>query len=275
MSHTFRTINRYHDQFESYKNVITPKSSVFWVSIIAITAFIYSFSWYVNKDLWPASTLEQNHRLFVVMGFEVVALICWFKLQDMRDKLVVESTRSLLRIEEKNIRKLKKIWLEKTLGIPSSKFLGLARDIDDLLNLEERNKSPFSLDAQRFLSLIFTMESKNRILAMFMGACAAIIGLSISAGASVENLFSFVEGESINSILSVIFISSVFLMLTSLVFWYLILVFATVIGSAFDRLDGLNSSSNRRVKTFINQLVVLHELPKGRVNVLNRVAEGI
>lgn len=265
MNHTFRTINRYHDQFESYRKVITPKSLVLWISIFSVASFIYSFFWYLNKDLWPASTLEKNHRLFVVMAFEVLALACWFKLQVMRDKLVTQSAKALLKTDETNILKLKKMWLEKTLGTPSSKFLDIARDIDSLLDLRERNKSPLSLDSQRFLSLIFTIESKNRILAMFMGVCAAIIGLSISAGASVENIFSFFEGESIRSLLLLAFIFSIFLMLTYLVFWYFLLVLSTVIGSFLDRLDGLNSTSNRRARIFINQLVVLHDLPKGRV----------
>jgi len=268
MNHTFRTINRYHDQFESYKKVITPKSFAFWVSIFSVVSFIYSFFWYLNKDLWPSSALEQNHRLFVVMAFEALTLACWFRFQTMRDKLVIKSAKSLLSTDETNILKLKKLWLEKTLGTPSSEFLELAKEIDSLLDLRERNKSALSLDTQRFLSLIFTKESKNRVLAMFMGVCAAVIGLSISAGASVENIFSFFEGESISSLFLMAFIFSLFIMLTYLVFWYSLLVMSTVIGSFFDRLDGLNNSSNRRAKTFINQLVVLHELPKGRVKEL-------
>lgn len=266
MNHTFRTINRYHDQFESYRKVITPKSFVFWISIFSVALFIYSFFLYLNKDLWPVTSIEQNHRLYVVMVFEVFVLACWFKLQGMRDKLVVESAKALLKTDETNIVKLKKIWLETTLGTPSSKFLDLARDIDSILDLRERNKSPFALDRQRFLSLIFTIESKNRILAMFMGICAAVIGLSISAGASVENIFSFFEGESISSLLLVVFVFSVFLMLTYLVFWYSLLVLSTAISSTLEGLDGLNSSSNRRARAFINQLIFHHELPKGRVN---------
>lgn len=266
MNHTFRTINRYHEQFESYKKVITPRSFVFWVSIFAVISFIYSFFWYMDKDLLPISSMQQNHRLFVVMAFEVLALACWLKLQSMRDKLVVESAQMLLKTEDANVSKLKKMWLEKTLGITSSKFLELAIEIDSLLDLKDRNKSPLSLDTKKILSLIFTVESKNRVLAMFMGICAAIIGLSISAGATVENIFSFVEGETINSILLAIIIFSAFLMLTYLVSWYLLLVLVTFFGSIFDSLDGLNSSSNRRARTFINQLVILHELPKGRVN---------
>tara|TARA_B110000196_G_C20969579_1_gene578004 strand:- start:35 stop:643 length:609 start_codon:yes stop_codon:yes gene_type:complete len=200
------------------------------------------------------------------MAFEALALLCWFRLQVIRDKQVVESAGALMNTDETNIAKLKKMWLEKTLGTPSFRFLEIAKDIDNLLDLRERNKSPLSLDFQRFLSLIFTIESKNRVLAMFMGVCAAVIGLSISAGASVDNIFSFFEGESIGSLFIVTLIFSIFLMLTYFVFWYSLLVLSAIIGSTLDRFDGLNSTSNRRARTFINQLVVLHELPKGRVN---------
>lgn len=266
MNHIYRTINRYHDQFESYRKVITPKSFVFWLSIFSVALFIYSFFWYLNKGLWPASSIEQNHRLYVVIAFEILVLACWLKLQGTRDKLAVESAKALLKTDENNIVKLKKIWLETTLGTPSAKFLDLAKDIDSMLELRERNKSPLALDRQRLLSLIYTMESRNRILAMFMGVCAAVIGLSISAGASVENIFSFFEGQSINSLLLVAFVFSIFLMLTYLVFWYSILVLSTAISSILEKLDGLNSSSNRRARAFINQLILHHELPKGRIN---------
>lgn len=266
MNHTFRTINRYHEQFESYKGVITPKSFVFWLSIISIVLFVYSFFWYMDTNLLPISSLEKNYRIFVVMLFEVISLICWFKLQRMRNILVIQSTNNLLKTSETDVINLKKIWIEKTLGVPRSKFIDLAADIDRLLDLRDRNKSPLSFDGKTLLSFIFTIESKNRVLAMFMGGCAAIMGLSISGGASVDDMFYFFEGATMYSILLVLIITSIFLMLTFLVIWYLLLVSATLLGSVFDRLDGLNSSSNRRARIFIGQLIVLHELPKGRVN---------
>ncbi|TDT44429.1 hypothetical protein DES49_0531 [Halospina denitrificans] len=265
MNHTFRTINRYHDQFESYKRVVTLESLTFWLSMLSVVAFVYSLFWLFNNQLWPKSTIDHNVRIFFVMGLEILVLFFWFKLQSKRDKLVVESAKELLSTDEEDISSLKKLWLEETLGVTSREFFDLAIEIDQMLDLKERNRSPLSLDGKKLAGYIFAPESRNRILAMFMGVCAAIIGLSISAGASLEDVFSFVEGESIGSMAIIVAVISLFLMLGYLVLWYMFLMIAASISMGFEWFDGLNSTSHRRARTFINQLIILHELPKGRV----------
>lgn len=270
MSHVFRTINRYHDQFESYKTVITLKSKIFWISMIAVIAFLYSFFWYVDQSLWPVSEVARGYRLFWVMAFEVLVLVCWHRLQSLRNQSIIERAQRLLKTDSINVHELKKVWFEKTLGIPSTEFLELALKIDQFLDLKDRNRPPLSLNRAKIFNLIFTVDSKNRVLAMFMGICAAFIGLSISAGISINDLFSQLEKENIKSLLAMVVIISFFMMLTYLVSWYLVVVLLTFLSNLSGRLDGLNSTSDLKARAFINQLVKLHELPKGRVSVIEK-----
>lgn len=265
MNHTFRTINRYHQQFESYKGVISLKSWIFWLSILAIFCFIYSFLWYINPEYWPTSKLNYQKRIIPVMLFECVALLCWFKLQKDRAKKIIEDAKRSLNTKEENLTKLKRLWLEKTLGIPSTQFLELAIDIDKIINLKQKYKSPFSLTSEQLLNLIFSVESKNRVLAMFMGICAALIGLSISAGASINDLFYFYIKESTSSLLTLNFLISLFLILSYMIARYIFLVITTIFSAAINNLEGLKCINNNRAKEFVNDLVILHELPKARI----------
>lgn len=267
MSHTFRTINRYHRQFESYREVITIKSWISWLSVMTMLSFIYSFFWHLDYVAWPESSLKENQRFFIVVAFEVVSLLCWVRLQSIRNKKIVNMMKKELETGEENILKLKRRWIEKTLGISSSDFFSLAKDIDNMLELKQRNKSPFSFSLDQVLNLIFTSESKNRVLAMFMGICAGLVGLSISSGASINNIFSFYQNYTPELLVLISFFISVFILLTYLVFRYALLILFTALSAISGRIDGLNAISNMRTKYFVHDLVLLHELPKGRVSV--------
>ncbi|MFT6976081.1 MAG: hypothetical protein ACJA0E_002084 [Bermanella sp.] len=231
---------------------------------MSMVSFIYSFFWHLDYVAWPESSLEENQRFFIVVAFEVISLLCWIRLQSIRNKRIVNMMQKKLETGEKNIIKLKKRWIEKTLGISSSEFFSLAKDIDSMLALKQRNKSPFSFSLDQVINLIFTSESKNRVLAMFMGICAGLVGLSISSGASIHNTFSFYKNYSPESLILISFFISIFILLTYLVFRYALLILFTALSAISGRFDGLNAISNMRTKYFVHDLVFLHELPKGR-----------
>lgn len=233
--------------------------------MFAILCFGYSFLWYLDISIWPHVSMEQNFRLFVVMGFELLALLCWFLLQQKRDRLVLKNAQNLFNTKESNIVELKAMWFKSTLGIPTTEYLRLAEDINKLLDLREKHKSNLSIDRNQIINLIFSGDSKNRLLAMFMGVSAAIVGLCISGGASIENVFAFFDGESITSLVGGAAIFSSFIIMSYLMFRYVLLVILMFFELFVDKLDGMNSGSTRRARTFINQLIALHQLPKGRV----------
>ena len=64
-----------------------------------------------------------------------------------------------------------------------------------MLTLKEKYKSVFASDANSFGRLIFTSDSKNRLLAMFMGIVAALIALTISTGVNIYSIFIFFENS--------------------------------------------------------------------------------
>jgi hypothetical protein len=264
MNHVFKTINEYHQNFESYKDVVTLKSPWVWLSILALMLFGYSFFWYIDNTLLPLVSLPSEKRIFFVILFEVITLLCWFKLQIIRDRVVINRIQKLLETEENDILKLKSMWFEDTLGQSNTTYLKLADDIDKLISLREKHQSNLSLsmDKKQIAELLFSSESKNRVLAMFMGICASIMGLSIAGGATINNVFEFYEKESLSALFWVAAKFSVLVILSFLVFRYILLVLLLMVELMFDKADGMNSTSSRRASIFIDQLIALHQLEK-------------
>lgn len=273
MNHVFKTINEYHQSFESYKDVITLKSPWVWLSVLALILFGYSFFWYIDNTFLPLVSLPSEKRIFIVIFFEIITLICWVKLQIIRDRVVINRIQRLLKTEVNDMVELKSMWFEATLGQSKTSYLKLAEDIDKLVSLREKHKSNLSINKKQIAELLFSSESKNRVLGMFMGICASIVGLSIAGGATINNVFEFYEKESLYNLFGLVAKFSISVMLSFLVFRYILLVFLLMVELIFDKADGMNSTSSRRASIFINQLIALHQLEKAREpkDALNKV----
>lgn len=267
MNHVYRTINRYYLDFESYRGIATPKSAWVWLSIFSMAGLGWSFFWYVNLDAWPYSDLSQKYRLPVALFFEFVALGCWFRLQILRDRSIVERCQKQFKTKRKKIPELKELWLEHTLAAKKTEYLDLAERIDKMVSLRCRHRPSFELTKKQFWELIYSPESKGRILAMFMGTCAGLVGLSIAGGANIDYVFAAFRGATFWEVTVHIVVTSIFLFLMLCAFRYAALMTLLAVEIVSDTKDGMSSTSSRRASIFINQLVALHEIEKGRFKV--------
>lgn len=267
MNHVYRTINRYYQEFESYRGIATLKSPWVWLSLFSLAALGWSFYWYINVDAWPHLDIPQDYRVTVGLFFEAVALGCWFRLQVLRDRVIIERCQKQFKTKSKKMPELKALWLEHTLATSKTEYLDLAEKIDKMVSLRFRHKPSLELTKKQFWELIFSSESKGRILAMFMGACAGLVGLSIAGGATIEDVFVAFRGATFWGVTVQVAVISVFLFLVLGAFRYVALMALLVVEIASDKIDGMNSTSSRRASIFINQLVALHEIEKGRIKV--------
>lgn len=267
VNHVYRTINRYYEEFESYRGVATLKSPWVWISLLSLVALGWSFYWYINVDAWPYWDIARGSRLPVALLFEAVAVSCWFRLQVLRDREIIERCQNRFESKSTTILELKALWLKHTLAATRTEYLELAERIDKMVSLRSRHKPSFELTKKQFWELIFSSESKGRILAMFMGACAGLVGLSIAGGATIDDVFDAFRGATFWGVTGQIAVISVFLFLILGAFRYVALMALLVVEIASDKSGGMNSTSSRRVSIFINQLIALHEIEKGRVKV--------
>ncbi len=266
----FKIINSYYDLFVSYKRVIYLKNKNIWFFVILFCVFAYSFFWYTTLNAFPyLPEFNQLYRLMLCIFMEVIVLLLWFKLEKQRERVIISRVQLLFATNEDNIYELKKMWFKKCVSANLNSYLEIAENIDKVLTLKEKYKSVFASDANSFGRLIFTSDSKNRLLAMFMGIVAALIALTISTGVNIYSIFIFFENYSLSKFIAHVFVFSVFLMLFILIIKGLIIAFVELISTFGDQLDKDRATSKRRSRIFINQLLYFYDLPKPKIRITN------
>ncbi|MGE8545398.1 MAG: hypothetical protein ACN6NS_13930 [Acinetobacter johnsonii] len=246
------------------------KNKNIWFFVILFCVFAYSFFWYTTLNAFPyLPEFNQLYRLMLCIFMEVIVLLLWFKLEKQRERVIISRVQLLFATNEDNIYELKKMWFKKCVSANLNSYLEIAENIDKVLTLKEKYKSIFASDANSFGRLIFTSDSKNRLLAMFMGIVAALIALTISTGVNIYSIFIFFENYSLSKFIAHVFVFSVFLMLFILIIKGLIIAFVELISTFGDQLDKDRATSKRRSRIFINQLLYFYDLPKPKIRITN------
>ncbi|MFW2175673.1 hypothetical protein ACG95N_19430 [Acinetobacter guillouiae] len=270
MGNLFKLINAHYDLFESFRRVLYIKNKLIWLFLLATSMFIYSFHWYMNKDAFPHFPNVTNEwRLFVSILMEILVLFIWFLLLRQREKLIIKEIQEYFQSKETKLHNLRKLWFTTCVDSDFTKYLEIAEKIDKVLNMREKYKSNFTFDAKQFGLLIFQPESKNRLLAMFMGVSAAIIGLTIATGANIYNIFDFFRDNSFWSILTLDLIFSIFIMFAIVIGKLILLILFEICVLWGDKLDKEKAISKRRSRIFINQLLFFYSLPKPKIRIKN------
>lgn len=267
MNHTNKIINWYHQYFESYAGIITIKSFWTWLSFASTSLFFLSIYWYIRKKSAPFIEIEQSERLLVILAFEVITMLCWFRLQFLRDQAVIKRCQAALSTKEENIEKLKEIWLESTLAAPKTSYLKIAEEIDKIITLQEKHRSSLAISKKHLAGLIFSNDSKNRTLAMLMGICAGTIAFSIAGGARIDDIFIFFEGVTPLELLATTVTISALIIFSFTLLRYLLLVFLLFIEVFFENTDNTDNTNPRRASIFIKQLLKFHQFEKAHIRI--------
>ena len=188
-------------------------------------------------------------------------------LMKMQEKRIIKKAQCLLQTTENSIPKLKKLWFKAAIGTDSTQYLEVAEKIDKIIKIKEINQSNFKFGSKELGNLIFQTESKNRILAMFMGCFAAVVALSIKSGATIDDLISFYSDAPFLTLLFLDFLLSIFLLLAILITKLAFLFIFDLFSSWSDSLNKQKAISPRRAKIFINQLLYFYDLPKGKFKI--------
>ncbi len=263
--------NIYYELFESYKPIFFIKNKYIWFLFVSFSIFICSFFWYININVFNfMPEIHRFYRLIICIVMEIIVLISWFKLEKQREKKIISRLQILFITDENNFYELKKLWFKNCVNSNQNTYLEIAEKIDKVFVLKEKYKSVFSFDTYSFGRLIFTSDSKNRLLAMFMGGVAALIALTISTGVNINNVFEFFYNYSLTKFIANVFVFSVFLMFLMLIIKVAILISVELLSSFGDQLDKDRATSKRRSRIFINQLLYFYDLPKPKIRITSQ-----
>ena len=260
----YLVINSYYYTFESYRTAVSLRNPSTILAVAGLVIFVLCIVDSYRSHGLLNNWVSENVKLAIIAISELFTLTCWFAIQSKRDDQAVKRVRKDLNTLEASLPKLKVLWFKKYISKSPEFYLQLAKDLDDLITLKNKHKSPFSFGRSEIFAMIFASDAKNRILAMFMGGCAIVTALLIAEGASIELLFSLINNGQVSGLLYAAAVYAVVIMAAALTarmsFNFVLLVFDYV----FDSLDGLNSRSIRRTKLFLNQLLQLYTLEKPR-----------
>lgn len=267
MNHIHKTANRYYMAFESYEGVIHLKSPLMYFFLLSVCGMIFCMFGFAALLPVDVQILSKNCFIVSTFVFEVIALVVWGVLQTKKENRTIARMQRQLKSSSDTLKELKSEWFEKTLEITNTEYLSLASDLDKYLELKDRHRPILKLTSKQALDLLFSADSKNRVLAIFMGLCAATIALCIAAGTNIYTILEILESENLYVFFFMVFWVSLLLLGFYLVLRYSILLVYIIFENTTGKIDGLNSTSKRRVQIFINQLLQLHVVRRGRVEV--------
>ena len=250
----------YYKEFESYGRFWRLKNPMLILAICSLMIFIVLV--FNLFDSHKRNYFFQDSGIFFVFIAEVCTLLFFRGLDKQRDGQITEKYEKIYNRKLK-LREIKKKWLENTIDIPVHEYAILAEKIDKYYMLEEKYAKP-SLSRDKFIGYIFSSDSKNRVLAMFMGLVALFMGLNVASGSNVENLYAIYESLNfLEALLWIFFISLIILLFTYMFRLSLLMIF-NFLDFLFDNTASVNRISKRKKEIFISELIKFHELPKKR-----------
>ncbi|MDK1313827.1 hypothetical protein [Pseudoalteromonas ardens] len=206
----------------------------------------------------------------VALSLALITLFSWLKVSFRKDDLVRQRAHSVIDTEESTLWKLEKLWLEKYLPYKQSEYLALAEQIDKSIYLREKYKCAGSLSGKDFLELIFSNESKPRVLAMLLMSFASVITLSIRSGADINTVFKFYDNVSWEELAMIFLFFPIIFYVAFLEVKFVVVMLLLGLERVFERGGGRSAFSRRKTKIFINVLVRLFAFEKPRVKLTRK-----
>lgn len=237
--------------FGTHRHAIKRYPFLLVAFIASFVLFGWSIAWYFQKvSVLGLDDTPIRYRLYCSMGLEALTLLLWAKVDEIRTNLSIVRCQDFLGEKEDKISELKRMWLEREVGLPKNEYLMIARSIDEAVGLSSRYRSKLSLGKSDFARYIFCGDSKNRILAMLMGAVAVFTALSISNGASIETVFAEFEEFGAWRYLKFVVAFSLFIFFLGILARQALMALAIISEVAFD-----GKNSKRLASNFINEIL--------------------
>lgn len=255
-----KLIKTYYDNFESYKSIWTIKNKAFIFFIIFLAMFFLSvISFFYQKKL--LSNFDQDYLMFFMLFNEGCTLLLLEVLKKQRNKKVKSKFMALYNNNNLSLHQIKKKWFSDALAIPNYEYLNLIEKIEKYDSMKSKY-STVNISRDKVYDFIFSSDSKNRVLAMFMGSVALFTALLISNGVNVEYLFSLFQSISVIKSLVAIFFISLFIFGIVYILKYMNYMLMSCIDFILDNISSSQRVSKRKQEILILQLLDLAELPK-------------
>lgn len=260
----YKIINLYYRTFESYDSLWKLKNTLFVMLVISSIMFFLTLSilFFIKiKDETIKDCLTG-----MMIFFEALSIYLSIAIEKQRNERIKKKFRLLFKNKELTLFQIKRIWFRQALDLKPYEYINLIEKIEKYSSIQSRYEGKY-INREKIYNFIFSSDSKNRVLAMFMGLVALFTGLLISTGINAEIIFELFKSIDVfKSILAIGFISLI-IFGAFYIFKYSMYMILNFIEFISDNTVNKLKFSKRKKEIFIAQLLQLSELPKHRKKV--------
>jgi len=255
-------ITKYYQEFESYQIVWNFKNKIFLFLIICMLIF---FSSSVGYFYFIKSTTKETQNIILwIMGLaEVFTFYLFHVIEKQRNEIIKAKFHKLYKNDQLSLLQIKKRWFQEALAISNNEYINLIEKIEKYYLIQSKYKG-VKISREKVYNFIFSTDSKNRVIAMFMGLVALFTALMISTGVNVEYIFAIFQSIHIFESLVIIFFISLFLFGLFYIVKYTFFMMVSFFDFVFDNYFNKDNVSKRKKELFIAQLLQFAEFPKHR-----------
>jgi len=235
--------------------------------ILSFAGAAVCFAWFVNIISTDFIVVFKGYKLILSIGFIFIGMLSLIRFHILRDDAAIRLCQEEFGVDIKSYAQLKKMWLKKHLPYKRSEYITLAENIDSALTLRTKHRSPIDYSKKDILEHILSSDSKNRMLAMFMGLSTFVVALSIAQGSSIETVFEFYKSATGQQFYK-LFVVFPIVFFIGVIELKIIAIFIMRLAELFlDNFNGINGFSRLRTEAFINQLIRHYSFDKPRIKV--------
>lgn len=271
MSHLYRTINKYHDVFESFSRIPKSKNPRIWIILISLFGFIeYGYiSVVFNQDWYIHGYRVKDISLFICVSFEIIGLLAFLALHIQKEDLALKQCKIKYPLEKVSLDDYKRLWLKKHLDYAPHEYSELIKLIERNLTNRKKLKSVFDISKDDFAKSIFTQDSKPRIYALSLAIVSMLFVLSAKSGGSLYDVYKYFYSSSFWDWIFYLFVIAACLLISASFIKKLIYVVLIGLDIVFAKKGGENHISPMRVRAFMRTLIKFEEIKKPRLKVKN------
>lgn len=223
--------------------------------------------WFIASGAWGYSLYHFSSSGYAAGGASAFPSIvlpeaAWlgitFWIRAWKDRQIVDATNKALATNFKSMDQCRLHMLGSIVGKESSDFLGVAKEIDDLVSLNRRFRKHSDLTWAEFARGIYDSDSKARLITLAIVLVSTTVALAVRSDATLDTVFGlFFEpsGQGFLAFLAVISALMFFAVMGLRVFAFTVI---EVLAAWSIKLLGETMSPNWLLSYLARDLVTFH-----------------
>lgn len=194
----------YFDEMEGRHLYPEKGSLLFWWWIASAVLWIASLVYIFVYAFGVQHQFKQIHPYAIVFICELHWLYVLNKVGQRKDQQLINTTNRAHNIQLTSKIECQRYWLQATTGKTASEFLGMAKEIDDLLLLKKKFQKRSDSLSSELSKYVYDQDSKARLLTLMIAIVSVIVALSARSDITINALFDAISDPNFYALLLIL-----------------------------------------------------------------------